>query len=61
MTILTIFFVCFSPQLFEHGYRPLDPRDIRLPPPQPPSERLIMAVEEFYKPATEDKPHNEYV
>ena len=45
-------------QLFEHGYRALDPKLIRLPPPQMPTERLLAAVEEFYKEDTEDKPRN---
>ena len=52
----------FSPSMFqlhEHGYRPLNPHDIMLPPPQPPSERLVSAVEEFYETPTEDKPRNE--
>ena len=39
-------------------YQPLDPKDIRLPPPQPPSERLLKAVEEFYMPPSRDKPRD---
>ena len=34
---------------------------ICLPPPQPPSERLLEAVEEFYCPTDDTKPRNELV
>jgi calcium homeostasis ER protein len=46
-------------QLEEHNYKSIDPSLVRLPAPQPPSERLLSAIEEFYEPATEDKPRNE--
>lgn len=39
-------------------YKSIDPKDIRLPPPLPPSERLIAAVEAFYAPPTHDRPRN---
>lgn len=47
-----------SPQLEDHEYKPLDPKDIRLPPPMPPSERLLAAVEAFYSPPSHDRPRN---
>lgn len=33
-------------------YKEVDPQDIRLPPPTPPSEKLIKAVEAFYAPVS---------
>lgn len=48
---------CFW-QLEDHEYKPLDPKDIRLPPPMPPSERLLAAVEAFYSPPSHDRPRN---
>lgn len=63
-----LFLVCFSAcasmctyvhvcplQLHEHSYRPLKPADVVLPPPTPPTDHLIKAVEEFYKEDTEGK------
>ena len=35
--------------------------DVRLPPPQPPTDRLLKAVEEFYKLESESKPRNQFV
>lgn len=35
-------------QLDESSYKPLDPDTIRLPPPAPPTERLLEAVKAFY-------------
>ena len=35
--------------------------DVRLPPPQPPTDRLLKAVEDFYKPESESKPRNLFV
>ena len=32
---------------------------VRLPRPQPPSKRLLEAVEEFYAEPSEDRPRNE--
>ncbi|KAL4236438.1 hypothetical protein ACF0H5_004823 [Mactra antiquata] len=45
-------------KLEDHDYRPLEPRDIRLPPPMPPSERLLAAVEAFYSPPFHDRPRD---
>lgn len=45
-------------KLEDHDYRPLDPKDIRLPPPMPPSERLLAAVEAFYSPPFHDRPRD---
>jgi len=39
-------------------YKPLDPDLIRLPPPQPPSERLMAAVEYFYSAPSHDRPRD---
>ncbi|XP_068208038.1 calcium homeostasis endoplasmic reticulum protein-like isoform X2 [Palaemon carinicauda] len=44
-----------------HKYRPLDPSELRLPPPTPPSERLLRAVENFYAPPSHEKPRNRLV
>ena len=46
-------------QLEEHGYKSIDPMLVRLPRPQPPSKRLLEAVEEFYEAASDDRPRNE--
>uniref|UniRef100_A0A3P9M8E0 Calcium homeostasis endoplasmic reticulum protein n=1 Tax=Oryzias latipes TaxID=8090 RepID=A0A3P9M8E0_ORYLA len=45
-------------KLEDSDYKPLDPKDIRLPPPMPPSERLLAAVEAFYSPPSHDRPRN---
>ncbi|XP_064604501.1 calcium homeostasis endoplasmic reticulum protein-like [Liolophura sinensis] len=45
-------------KLEDTEYRPLDPRDIRLPPPAPPSERLLAAVEAFYSLPTHERPRD---
>ncbi|XP_050537034.1 calcium homeostasis endoplasmic reticulum protein isoform X2 [Daktulosphaira vitifoliae] len=37
-------------KLEDSKYRPLDPETIRLPPPAPPTERLLEAVKAFYMP-----------
>lgn len=42
----------------DSGYRPLDPALIRLPPPQPPSERLLAAVELFYSGPSHERPRD---
>lgn len=39
-------------------YKPLNPDDVKLPPPQPPSERLIAAVEAFYSAPSHERPRN---
>ena len=46
------------PQTEAHTYRSLDPAAIRLPPPAPPTERLLAAVEAFYAPSSHDRPRN---
>jgi len=45
-------------KLDDSTYRPLEPGEIRLPPPMPPSERLLMAVEAFYSPPFHDRPRD---
>ena len=39
-------------------YQPLNPRCVKLPPPVPPSDRLIKAVELFYSPPSHERPRN---
>ena len=46
-------------KLEDFEYRPLDPEQIRLPPPAPLSERLLNAVEAFYSPPSHERPRNE--
>lgn len=48
-------------QLEDSGYKALNPDDIRLPPPAPPSERLLAAVKAFYTPPGHDRPRDRYV
>ena len=45
-------------KLEDFEYKPIVPRDIRLPPPAPPNERLLAAVEMFYAPPTHERPRN---
>ncbi|XP_037554063.1 calcium homeostasis endoplasmic reticulum protein isoform X2 [Nematolebias whitei] len=45
-------------KLEDCDYKSLDPKDIRLPPPMPPSDRLLAAVEAFYSPPSHDRPRN---
>ncbi|XP_057331002.1 calcium homeostasis endoplasmic reticulum protein isoform X2 [Microplitis mediator] len=45
-------------KLEDGEYRPLDPEAIRLPPPTPPSDRLVAAVEAFYAPPNHDSPRD---
>ncbi|XP_065336017.1 calcium homeostasis endoplasmic reticulum protein [Cloeon dipterum] len=45
-------------KLEDTAYKPLDPDDIRLPPPAPPSDRLIAAVEAFYGPPSHERPRD---
>lgn len=45
-------------KLEDFEYTAIDPKDIRLPPPVPPSERLLKAVEEFYALPSHDRPRN---
>lgn len=39
-------------------YNPLDPKSVKLPPPVPPSDRLIKAVELFYSAPSHERPRN---
>lgn len=39
-------------------YKCIDPKDIRLPPPLPPTERLIAAVDLFYAPPSHERLRN---
>lgn len=45
-------------KLWDCEYKPLDPKDIRLPIPQPPSERLLAALEAYYAPPSHDRPRD---
>ena len=45
-------------QLEDGDYKALNPKDIRLPPPQPPSDRLLAAVEAFYSPPSHERPRD---
>lgn len=45
-------------KLEDTDYRPLDANALRLPPPQPPSQRLLEAIEAFYAPPTRENPRN---
>ncbi|XP_034935735.1 calcium homeostasis endoplasmic reticulum protein isoform X2 [Chelonus insularis] len=45
-------------KLEDGEYKSLDPEAIRLPPPTPPSERLVAAVEAFYAPPNHDSPRD---
>lgn len=42
----------------DSGYKPLDPKTLRLPPPTPPTERLLAALEQFYAPPSHDRPRD---
>ncbi|KAK2156555.1 hypothetical protein LSH36_210g04002 [Paralvinella palmiformis] len=45
-------------KLEDCSYKPLDPKLIRLPPPMPPNERLLAAVEAFYSPPSHERPRD---
>lgn len=45
-------------RLEDYEYKPLDPEELRLPPPVPPTERLVSAVEAFYAPPRHDRPRD---
>lgn len=45
-------------RLEDCSYRPLDPEDIRLPAPIPPSDRLLQAIEAFYSLPSHDRPRD---
>lgn len=47
-------------RLEDCSYRHLDPEDIRLPAPIPPSERLLQAIEAFYSLPSHDRPRDGY-
>ena len=40
---------------------PLDPEMLRLPPPMPPNEKLLAAMEHFYSAPTHDRPRDSLV
>lgn len=44
--------------LEDYNYRSLDPDRIKLPPPAPPSEKLLAAVEAFYAPPSHERPRD---
>lgn len=48
-------------RLEDYNYKPLDPQDIRLPPPAPQTERLTNALAAFYALPTRDMPRDKYV
>ncbi|XP_055376962.1 calcium homeostasis endoplasmic reticulum protein [Condylostylus longicornis] len=45
-------------RLEDYNYKPLDPEDIRLPAPQPQSERLTSALAAFYSLPSHDRPRD---
>lgn len=45
-------------RLEDCSYKSLDPEEIVLPPPTPPSERLLMAVESFYSLPSHERPRD---
>ncbi|XP_017771820.1 PREDICTED: calcium homeostasis endoplasmic reticulum protein isoform X2 [Nicrophorus vespilloides] len=45
-------------KLEDTNFKPLDPKDIRLPPPAPPNERLLAAVEAFYALPSHERPRD---
>ncbi|TRY64141.1 hypothetical protein TCAL_03922 [Tigriopus californicus] len=45
-------------KLEDSGYKPINANDIRLPPPTPPSERLLQALELFYAPPSHERPRD---
>lgn len=45
-------------RLEDYDYHPLNPDDLRLPPPLPPTERLLSAVDAFYAPPSHDRPRD---
>lgn len=42
----------------DHNYKPIDPKLVKLPPPQAPSEKLLKAVESFYAPPSHERPRD---
>lgn len=47
-------------RLEDCSYKQLDPEEIRLPTPAPPSDRLISAMEAFYAPPSHERPRDGY-
>lgn len=45
-------------RLEDYSYKPLDPNDVRLPPPAPQSERLSSAIVAFYSLPSHDRPRD---
>lgn len=45
-------------RLEDFSYHALEPDQIRLPPPAPPNERLLSAVEAFYAPPSHERPRD---
>ncbi|XP_047123760.1 calcium homeostasis endoplasmic reticulum protein isoform X1 [Hydra vulgaris] len=45
-------------KIWDCEYNPIDPKDLRLPIPQPPSERLLAAIEAFYSPPSHERPRD---
>ena len=54
--LMVLFSFCLK--LPDVDYKPIDPAALRLPAPQPPSERLLAAVEAFYSPPSHERPRN---
>lgn len=48
-------------QLEDDRYRPLEPSTIRLPPPAPPNDRLLAAVDAFYASPNHERPRDKSV
>ena len=42
----------------DSGYKPVNPKKLRLPPPAPPTERLLAALEQFYAPPSHERPRD---
>ena len=42
----------------DSGYKPLKAQDLRLPPPIPPTDRLLAALDQFYAPPSHDHPRD---
>ena len=45
-------------KLEDSGYKALHTRDLRLPPPSPPTDRLMAALEQFYALPSHDRPRD---
>lgn len=45
-------------KLEDFEYKSIVPNDIRLPPPAPPNDRLLQAVDAFYAPPSHERPRN---